>query len=84
LGSRQGPPTQFAWLSKQRGCRKGRFGIDWKQERYKRAKRAKQKAEVREQKAERMEKPEAEGYRGARRGWGREFTTHAITYLIFC
>jgi hypothetical protein len=43
-------PRQFAWLSKQRGCRRGRFGIDWKQKRYKRAKRAKQKAEGRSQK----------------------------------
>jgi len=74
------------------------FGIDWKQKRYERAKRAKQKAEggkqkagrakqkaeCRKQKAERMEKPEAEGYREARRGWGREFTTHAITYILFC
>jgi len=65
----------------------GQFGIDWKQKRYKRAKRAKQakqRAESRRQKAERIEKLEAEGYREARRGWGREFTTDAITYFIFC
>jgi len=56
-----------------------------------RAERGKRKAESgrqegqnRRQKAERIEKIEAEGYREAPRGWGREFTTYAITYFIFC
>jgi len=78
------PPPAICMVIKTKELLEGQFGIDWKQKRYKRAKRAKQKAEVREQKAERMEEIEAEGYRAARRGWGREFTTHAIIYLIFC
>jgi hypothetical protein len=54
------------------------------QNREQKAEREKQNAECRKQKSERIEKLKAEGYAEARRGWGREFTTHAIIYYIFC
>ena len=93
-------PRQFAWLSKQRSCRRGSLELienkrDTRgqkgQNRKQRAERRRQegqsrmqKAEGRKQKSERIEKLEAEGYREARRGWSREFTTHAIIYILFC
>src|SRR5207248_366663 len=86
-------PRQFASLSKQRSCRRGSLELienkrDTRgqkgQSRRQKGKSRKQNAEGRKRKAERTGKREAEGYRGARRGWGREFTTDATTYFLFC
>ncbi len=70
-------PRQFASLSKQRSCRRGSLELHEKKEdsRGQKGQSRKQKAE--EEESERIEKVQAGGYRDARRGWSREFTTHA-------
>jgi hypothetical protein len=78
--------TEFdGWkLLKTKGRQRGKRAKQKGEGRKGKAECRKQKAEGRKQRAERIEKPEAEGTRDARRGWDRKFTTHAITYFIFC
>ena len=75
-------PRQFASLSKQRSCRRGSLELHEKKEdsRGQKGQSRKQKAE--EEESERIEKVQAGGYRDARRGWSREFTTHATANIL--